>query len=151
MKPAASLDNPSNPRNERAFRRKERFHKVASDQTAVSLCQKFNPIWPQRHGVKKNLQAEAYPENTQPHRGLRSKNKSPKCVAQVSHGSGMRRPGRAKIEIVGKQNTVRLFTANTELGWRWQINGAKNSSNLVCRGVVLPDREGQHFHHHRPK
>ena len=152
MKPAAGFDHPSNPWNERAFYRKERFHEVASDQTPVSLCQKFNPIGAQGHGVKENLQAEAYPENTQPSRGLRSQKETRRNrVAQVGHGSGMRRLRRAKIKIVGKQNTIRLFPPKTELGRRWQINGTENSSNLVCRGVVLPDRKCQHLHHHGPE
>src|SRR5262249_41252987 len=130
---------------------KERFHEVASDQTSVSLCQKFNPIGAQGHRVKQNLQSEPYPENTQPSRGLRSKKKSSESVAQVSHGSWMRRLRRAKIKIVGKQDTIRLFPPKSELGRRWQINRTENSSNLVCRGMVSPDRKCQHLHHHGPE
>ena len=70
-----------------------------------------DPIGAQGHRVKQDLQAEAYPENTQPSGGLRSEKKPSESVGQVRHGSGMRRLRRAKIKIVGKQNTIRLFPA----------------------------------------
>ncbi len=76
--PPASTSHPTL-WNERAFRRKKRFHKVASDKTVVSLCQKFNPIEAQGNGVEKPaIRSPTLRTLSQAAVDCGAKNKSPK-------------------------------------------------------------------------